>query len=240
MSIGKRIFDVVFSSLLLVLLSPLLVLISAAVKLSSPGPVFFRRLRHGRGRVPFMILKFRTLDVEDDRLLCSALGVCLRRTCLDELPQLWNVLKGEMSLVGPRPLDAEESEALGRRFVLHHLRYDVMPGLTGLAQVRGMRGALADDYLATRLQIDLEYVASQSFWLDLHVLASTPLSLFRTAAGEVLPLPSPVSDVGYDPFQQEKRVAEVARPQSSRLVEQAIGPLESAIAPCLRGALLQS
>ncbi len=235
MTIGKRLFDLFFSSLLLLLLCPLILLIAAAVWASTPGPIFFRRLRHGRCRVPFAIVKFRTLERQDDRFLCSALGTALRRTCLDELPQLWNVLRGEMSLVGPRPLDAEESELLDVRFPGHHRRYEVTPGLTGLAQVRGLRGALADDYLTTRLEFDLEYVARRTWWLDLKVLALTPLSLFRSATGEVVP-----TTVTAEPREKKSSVVPVPRPQPTRVVNEAVSPLESAISPCLRGALLQS
>jgi len=188
MEVGKRIFDLVFSGLLLLVLFPVILAVALAVKCTTTGPIFFRRLRHGRNAAPFEILKFRTLERANGRLFCVGLGEILRRTCLDELPQLWNVLRGEMSLVGPRPLDMEESEELGRQFPEHYRRYAVTPGLTGLAQVNGMRGALlAGEHLEVRLALDLKYVENRNFWLDLRVLLATPASLLNRGAGDHLP-----------------------------------------------------
>lgn len=186
--IKKRAMDVIVSGAALIFLSPLLALVALAIKLDSKGPVFFAQRRVGRGNRMFRILKFRSMKVEDadgegtrsttrgdDRI--TRVGRIIRATSIDELPQLFNVLFGEMSVVGPRPhalgslagdkLFWEVNSAYWRR---HALR----PGITGLAQVRGFRGAthLQTD-LENRLQSDLEYISGWSLWRDIKILAST-------------------------------------------------------------------
>lgn len=173
----KRLFDLFFASLLLLLSAPLWVVIAAALRLENRGPVFFRSWRHGYRGVPFAILKFRTMLSDTKRV--TWLGDLLRRTCLDELPQLWNVLRGEMSLVGPRPLDVEESDELCRRFPSHGGRHAVRPGLTGSGQVNGMRGTLDEQEKAKRLAYDLHYVRHHSLWGDFKILAQTPWCVMR-------------------------------------------------------------
>ena len=166
-----------------------MLLIALFVRLSSPGPVLFRQQRTGRGGAPFFVLKFRTMyfEPEPDHSLSQAIrrdprvtwfGALLRRTSLDELPQLCNVLRGEMSLVGPRP-HAPATRAGGRLFdevvPSYAARHRIRPGLTGLAQVRGLRGETdTEDKLVRRVQSDLEYIENWSVSLDL-------LILFRTA-----------------------------------------------------------
>ncbi|WP_043154783.1 DUF3054 family protein [Sphingobium sp. Ant17] len=184
----KRTFDLSLTVPAILLLSPLLVLIALAVKFSSPGPILFRQRRMGRSNRLFHVYKFRSMRVEtsdhsgarsatrdDDRI--TRVGRVIRRTSLDELPQLFNVLNGDMSLVGPRPhaLGSLAGDELfyhiDRRYWLRHA---IKPGITGLAQVRGFRGATDHrDDLMHRLQADLEYVADWSLLRDLMILLRT-------------------------------------------------------------------
>ena len=186
--ITKRVFDLAAAGGALVLLSPVLVLAALAIKLEDGGPVFFRQRRLGRGNRFFWILKLRTMRTEDgdadgQRSTSRAdnritrVGRFLRRTSIDELPQLWNVVKGEMSLVGPRP-HALGSHAGDKLFwevdVRYWQRHCLRPGITGLAQIRGLRGATdTESDLASRLQADLEYLAGWSIWRDLRISLAT-------------------------------------------------------------------
>ena len=185
--------DRLLAAALLLALSPLLGLIALAVKLDSPGRVFFRQPRRGWNGGIFTIYKFRTMRDEkgdpdgaiqavrgDARI--TRVGAFLRRTSLDELPQLLNVVFGDMSLVGPRP-HALGTLAGGRPFeqvVADYMRrYRVKPGLTGWAQVNGWRGETdTDEKLIQRVRYDIEYIEHWTLWLDLYILAITPLSLF--------------------------------------------------------------
>jgi lipopolysaccharide/colanic/teichoic acid biosynthesis glycosyltransferase len=176
----KRAFDLMASLAAVVLLSPVFAAVALAIRVTSPGPVLFRALRAGVDGRTFGMLKFRTMQpgapdlrnpdgstfnaADDPRV--TRVGAWLRRTSLDELPQLWNVIRGEMSLVGPRP-DLPDQLALYSTADRERLR--VRPGITGLAQVRG-RNRLSWEQ---RRQIDLEYVASHTMWLDLSILART-------------------------------------------------------------------
>ena len=193
----KRGFDLGVAGTLLLLLSPLLALLALGVRLSGPGPVLFRQPRIGRRNQQFRILKFRTMhlassDAAGDRSATrgdnrvTPFGRLLRATSLDELPQLLNVLRGEMSMVGPRP------HAVGSRAGEHLFweldqrywhRHAIKPGLTGLAQVRGFRGATPEGAdLTRRLQSDLEYRSSWSIWKDVVILIRTaPVLLHRNA-----------------------------------------------------------
>ncbi|MBU7599832.1 exopolysaccharide biosynthesis polyprenyl glycosylphosphotransferase [Streptomyces sp. P38-E01] len=184
---GKRAFDMASSGLALLLLSPLLALCALAVRLSDGPGVLFRQERVGRDGRPFTVLKFRTLrptdpyeaatrwSVADDRRM-SAVGHWMRRTSLDELPQLWNVLRGDMSLVGPRP----ERPFFVARFSEVHPHYGArhrMPvGITGLAQVHGLRG---DTSIEDRARFDNHYIDTWSPWLDMSILLRTVGSVFR-------------------------------------------------------------
>jgi exopolysaccharide biosynthesis polyprenyl glycosylphosphotransferase len=188
---GKRLADIVISGIGLVLASPLLIAIAAAIRLTSPGPVLFVQERQGRFNEPFRMLKFRTMRHEpeaertdftqagDDRV--HRVGRLLRRTHLDELPQLWNILRGEMSLVGPRPESLEFARAMDAQLPLYELRYLVRPGLTGHAQLK--QGYAMDTVLDTqaKLAYDLYYLCYYSMRLDIRILLRTALFLTRGA-----------------------------------------------------------
>jgi exopolysaccharide biosynthesis polyprenyl glycosylphosphotransferase len=191
---AKRAEDVLLAVLALALFALPMLLIALAVRLDSRGPVLFRQARTGRAGVPFVMLKFRTMrhDPAAQGMVRQAtrndarvtrLGAMLRRTSLDELPQLFNVLRGEMSMVGPRP-HAPGTRAAGRLFqdVVPHYpaRYRVRPGLTGLAQVRGLRGETdTEEKLIRRVDADLEYIERWSLLLDLVIVLRTGLAVLR-------------------------------------------------------------
>jgi putative colanic acid biosynthesis UDP-glucose lipid carrier transferase len=158
--------------------------VAFAIKLESPGPVLFCQRRRGRYQQIINVYKFRTMRVMedganvrqakagDDRV--TAIGRVLRRTSLDELPQLFNVLKGEMSLVGPRPHALIHDEEFSRLIEAYPDRHQMRPGMTGLAQVTGLRGpTVAPGSIEARLQADLAYIKSWSIWLDLRILTRT-------------------------------------------------------------------
>jgi putative colanic acid biosynthesis UDP-glucose lipid carrier transferase len=178
----KRIMDVTVAAVALVVLSPLMAAIALAVRLTSPGPVLYRQTRASLGGQPFEILKFRTMvpdaerrtgaiwaDGETDPRLTS-IGRFLRRWNLDELPQFWNVLVGEMSLVGPRPERPELVERFGRKIPRYMLRQHAKAGLTGWAQVNGLRGRTS---LRKRVQYDLFYLCNWTLGFDLKILLMT-------------------------------------------------------------------
>ena len=175
--ISKRLFDVIGAGLLLGLSTPFSLLVAGLILAESGPPVLFRQERSGlRGR-PFEVLKFRTLhagahDVGDPLSRVTRVGRLLRRWGLDELPQLWNVLRGEMSLVGPRPTLPEQT---ARYELFERRRLDVRPGLTGWAQIHG-RNALS---WPERIRLDVWYVEHASLRLDLYILLRTPGTLFR-------------------------------------------------------------
>jgi lipopolysaccharide/colanic/teichoic acid biosynthesis glycosyltransferase len=173
----KRAFDCVGAVLLLVVLAPLLAGVAAAVWWADGRPVLFTQARAGLGGVPFRIYKFRTLETgptDPTRPAAHTIrvGGPLRRWALDELPQLWNVLRGEMSLVGPRPVPLEQVEQYGPH---ERRRLTTPPGLTGWAQVHG-RNALS---WPARIDLDVAYVRRRSLWMDLRILAATPRVLVR-------------------------------------------------------------
>ena len=190
---SKRAFDVVISAMLLVIFAPLLLLAALAVAAEGEG-VLFRQRRTGlNGRV-FTILKFRTMTVaEDSGAIAHArpgdprvtrIGRVLRATSLDELPQLINVLRGDMSLVGPRPHAVAHDHHYAALLPLYRDRFAVRPGLTGLAQVRGLRGEIRQlGCMARRIEADLHYARHWSFWTDLLILWRTaPAVLSRVNA----------------------------------------------------------
>jgi len=185
---SKRAFEMLFAALALLLLSPLLVLIALAVRLSSGGPVLFRQARVGRSDEPFTLVKFRTMRAagepareawaasEDPRI--TAVGRWLRRFRLDELPQLWNVLRGQLSLIGPRPEQVAIARELELRIPFYAARHVIRPGITGWAQVNGgYNGSLAGTL--EKLQFDLYYVKHQSLRLDVLILVSTLRAMLR-------------------------------------------------------------
>jgi lipopolysaccharide/colanic/teichoic acid biosynthesis glycosyltransferase len=172
--VAKRIIDVAGSAVALVLLSPVLAAIALVVRIRLGAPVLFRQRRLGRDEAPFELLKFRTMnDARDetgalrpdaDRL--GPLGRALRASSLDELPQLWNVLRGDMSLVGPRPLPVEY---LHRFLPEERPRHEVRPGITGWAQVNGRNTVGWDE----RLAADVWYVRHRTLWLDARIMVRT-------------------------------------------------------------------
>jgi lipopolysaccharide/colanic/teichoic acid biosynthesis glycosyltransferase len=176
----KRAIDVIGSAMALIVLSPLLLAIAVAVRITIGGPVLFRQLRPGRYGVPFSIVKFRTMRTATgadgaplpDAERLTEFGRLLRRTSLDELPELWNVLLGEMSFVGPRPL---LMEYLPLYTADQARRHDVRPGITGWAQING-RNALSWD---EKFAFDVWYVDNRNLLLDLRILCTTFLRVAR-------------------------------------------------------------
>jgi putative colanic acid biosynthesis UDP-glucose lipid carrier transferase len=180
----KRASDIVFGLAILLLLVPLMLAVALAVRLTSPGPVIFRQRRYGLYGEEIIVYKFRSMTVTDDggtivqaahndqRL--TPIGAFLRRTSLDELPQLINVLQGRMSIVGPRPHAVAHNELYRKLIKGYMLRHKVKPGITGWAQVNGMRGETATlDKMQKRIQYDLDYLRSWSVWLDLWIILKT-------------------------------------------------------------------
>lgn len=187
----KRLFDAMVSAILLIFLAPLMLLTALLIKLESPGPVFFKQQRYGFGKKIIDVYKFRSMYHEMSDQLADKLterddprvtrvGAFIRRFSVDELPQLLNVLRGEMSMVGPRPnpLNAKAGGELYDRVVENfYTRYRVLPGITGWAQVNGLRGNTdTKDKLIRRVEYDLYYIQNWSFWLDLKIVLLTPLA----------------------------------------------------------------
>lgn len=187
-SIVKRWIDVLFASLALFVLVPVGLLIALAIKIESPGPVFFWQLRYGRDRSSFYICKFRSMTVTESQggftqasrndLRVTRIGRFLRRTSLDELPQLLNVVRGEMSLVGPRPHAVAMDDAFAEVISNFNDRHLVRPGLTGLAQVSGFRGPTeALEQIEYRVQHDRLYIHKWSVFLDVKIMVQTVFAL---------------------------------------------------------------
>ncbi len=186
----KRMMDVSIAAVLLVLLAPLFLGIAVVVRLDSRGPAFFRQRRRGLNGKPFDIVKFRTMHVlengddvrqavPNDARVTRA-GRVLRPWSLDELPQLFNVLNGEMSLVGPRPHAIAHDEFFGPLIEGYEQRLRVKPGITGLAQVNGFRGPTPTaDAMRRRVDVDLNYVLNARLVLDIAILLRTPLEIVR-------------------------------------------------------------
>jgi putative colanic acid biosysnthesis UDP-glucose lipid carrier transferase len=185
----KRAMDVTLALLALIFFSPLLLLISLAIMIESPGPVLFSQARGGLGGRPFRIFKFRTMRVAEDGPevrqatrqdpRVTRLGAFLRKTSLDELPQLINVLLGDMSLVGPRPHALCHDLEFAAVVPIYANRAAVRPGLTGLAQVSGCRGEVRSiDDVVRRVQHDVAYIDNWSLGLDLRILAATCVKVF--------------------------------------------------------------
>lgn len=191
---AKRVFDVAISSFLLFLLSPLLLVVAVMIKLTSPGPVFFKQSRVGLSKRRFQMYKFRTMVANAEQQIrqlehlneasgpvfklrndprITPLGKFLRKTSLDELPQLINVLRGEMSLVGPRPLPVRDYEGFNEDW--QRRRFSVRPGLTCLWQIAGRSSIPFEKWM----QLDLQYIDGWSFWLDLQILMRTIPAVIR-------------------------------------------------------------
>ncbi|MCB2017161.1 MAG: undecaprenyl-phosphate glucose phosphotransferase [Hydrogenophaga sp.] len=181
----KAVEDLLLGTVILILIAPLLLLIALSIKLDSPGPVFFRQARKGWSGKVFHIWKFRSMYVHppeegmvrqatrnDPRV--TRVGAFLRKTSLDELPQLFNVLSGEMSLVGPRPHAVQHDEFYSKGIDAYFARHNIKPGITGLAQVRGLRGETSDiERMQQRIEADIEYINNWSLWLDLTLILRT-------------------------------------------------------------------
>lgn len=189
-SVGKRIVDIAAALLALLVFLPLLICVAIAVRLDSSGPAIFKQRRTGHcGRI-FTIYKFRTMTVAEDSgdvrqatrgdVRVTAIGAVLRKLSLDELPQLLNVLKGDMSLVGPRPHALAHDDYYGDRIPTYLDRFRAKPGLTGLAQVNGLRGEIQDlRCMRDRIAADNLYIDSWSLGLDIAIVAKTVLIIFR-------------------------------------------------------------
>jgi sugar transferase (PEP-CTERM system associated) len=189
----KRAFDLAASVVLFAATLPLMIVTALAIKVESPGPVIYRQVRTGRAGRPFTVLKFRSMraDAEKDGVAqwakpgdarVTRVGRVIRKLRIDELPQLINVLRGEMSFVGPRPERPEFVAKLKEQIPFYDLRHSVKPGLTGWAQVRYSYGASVED-ARTKLQFDLYYVKNHSLFLDILILFETArVILFREGA----------------------------------------------------------
>jgi Undecaprenyl-phosphate glucose phosphotransferase len=183
----KRALDLVVASLALLLLTPMLIGAAVLIKLDSAGPVFFLQRRFGFNQNTFGIIKFRTMHaIEDGPVVKQAtkgdpritrVGAFLRRWNIDELPQLFNVIKGDMSLVGPRPHALSHDREYEQRIALYARRHKVKPGITGWAQIHGFRGETdTDDKMRNRVEYDLHYIDNWSLLLDLQILVQTVIS----------------------------------------------------------------
>jgi Undecaprenyl-phosphate glucose phosphotransferase len=186
----KRAIDIVLAGMTLIVLMPLLMLVAILIKLDSPGRVIFRQTRHGFNGKPFNILKFRTMTVLEDGdwvkqaarfdKRVTRVGFWLRRTSIDELPQLINVLNGEMSVVGPRPHAAAHDNHFDQVIANYAFRQRVKPGITGCAQVNGFRGETPTvDAMQRRVELDLWYINNWSFHLDFAIMFRTIIEIVR-------------------------------------------------------------
>jgi|SoiMethySBSTD1v2_1073268.scaffolds.fasta_scaffold126911_3 putative colanic acid biosynthesis UDP-glucose lipid carrier transferase len=186
----KRVVDVIAAGIALVLLMPVFVLVAIAIKLDSPGPVLFNQMRHGFNGNPFQILKFRTMTVlEDGDAVKQAerfdkrvtrVGSWLRRTSIDELPQLVNVLEGDMSIVGPRPHAVAHDTHFDKLIADYACRQRMKPGITGCAQVNGCRGETPTvEAMRRRVEFDIWYIDNWSFYLDCTILLRTVIEVIR-------------------------------------------------------------
>ena len=187
----KRAFDIFVSAffILLMIIIPVLIVVPILIKLTSKGPAIFKQQRIGKKGKVFVMYKFRTMITEqydsngveimsEDRI--TKIGRILRKTSLDELPQLFNVLNGTMSIIGPRPmLDYQAPRCIGEE----NLRFEMRPGLTGLAQTKGRNNIQWEE----RIQYDIEYVKNFTFWLDIVILFKTVLLVFKKQGTEVKP-----------------------------------------------------
>ena len=185
----KRAEDIVLSSIILLMLTLPMLCIAAAVKLTSPGPVIFKQKRYGLDGKQILVYKFRSMKVQDNGPTVkqatkndpriTKLGAFLRRTSLDELPQFINVLQGRMSIVGPRPHAVAHNEEYRKLIKGYMLRHKVRPGITGWAQVNGLRGETETiNKMVKRVEYDLDYIHRWSVWLDLKIIFMTVFNGF--------------------------------------------------------------
>jgi sugar transferase EpsL len=209
----KRAIDIVGSAFGLIILAPVLLVVALTVWSTMGAPVFYRQSRPGRHHKPFTLLKFRTMSntrdstgaLLDDGQRLTRVGKFLRASSLDELPELWNVLKGEMSLVGPRPL---LFQYLGRYTERQDRRHDVRPGLTGWAQVNGRNAISWED----RFELDVWYVDNRSILLDLKIIALTVKHLLRPHGINAADSPTMSEFLGTRGSQESNNLGETQSP----------------------------
>ena len=184
----KRSLDVIGSLFILILLSPFLFLVAFFIKISDGGSIFYSQLRHGQYGKEFNMLKFRSMhegsdftdqQVTNDDPRVTLVGKVIRKTSFDEIPQLINVLRGEMSLVGPRPHIISETRLYSKKILRFLSRHQVKPGMTGLAQIRTRGKTNSLELMQEKLTSDLEYINNWSIYMDLIIILSTPLSLWK-------------------------------------------------------------
>ena len=186
----KRIMDVVIATMALLFFLPIMALTAVAIKLDSPGPVIFRQFRKGFNGKQFMMFKFRTMTVQEngasvvqatrDDPRVTSIGRLLRSASIDELPQLLNVLKGEMSLIGPRPHALAHDDYFEKVLSAYAFRHHVKPGMTGWAQCNGARGGTPTiEHVSERVKLDLWYINNWSLWLDVQILIKTFFEVLR-------------------------------------------------------------
>lgn len=174
----KRFFDIVFALQLLILLFPIMLIIAIVIKLDSNGPAIFKQVRSGKNNKEFMLYKFRSMTCDNDIYdksredQITKVGSFIRKTSLDELPQLFNILKGEMSFIGPRPWIVDYA----KNFTKHQMRrLEVLPGITGLAQVNGRNNLNILD----RIEIDIKYVDNMNMYMDIKILFKTIIGILK-------------------------------------------------------------
>ncbi|MDH4610286.1 undecaprenyl-phosphate glucose phosphotransferase [Pseudomonas sp. BN102] len=187
-ALSKALMDRTLALLALIVLSPVLLATAVAVKCSSRGPVLFKQDRHGWNGTIIKVWKFRSMRLHDDPRVMQArrddpritrVGRFIRRTSIDELPQLFNVLLGQMSLVGPRPHAVAHNDYYIDKIAAYMARHRIKPGITGLAQINGWRGETETiDKMQKRVELDLAYINNWSLWLDIKIMVQTPLALF--------------------------------------------------------------
>ncbi|MBQ7321822.1 MAG: sugar transferase [Clostridia bacterium] len=216
----KRAFDILVSSVLIIFFTviPVMIVVPIVIRLTSKGPALFKQVRIGKDQKPFTMYKFRTMILEqydadgneimsEDRI--TKIGRILRKTSLDELPQLFNIFNGTMSIVGPRPmLDYQAPRCIGEEF----RRFDMRPGMTGLAQVKGRNNILWED----RIVFDVEYAKTFTFWMDIVILFKTVLLVFKKEGTDVKPEYRGVSRFSKHYVPQEE-TAEVEKEQTENV-----------------------
>ena len=186
-ALSKALLDRTVALIAIILLSPVLLATALAVKMSSPGPVLFKQKRHGWNGKIIKVWKFRSMRMHDDQEVKQAsredpritrVGQFIRRTSIDELPQLFNALQGRMSLVGPRPHAVAHNDYYTGKIDAYMARHRIKPGITGLAQISGYRGETETiDKMEKRVELDLAYINNWSLWLDIKILIKTPFTL---------------------------------------------------------------
>ena len=179
----KRVFDIVCSILGIIILSPIFIIVSMLIKLESKGPIIFKQLRAGKDSKPFYIYKFRSMKIEtpniatndfaDSYAYITRIGKIIRKTSIDEIPQLFNILKGDMSIVGPRPVILEEVDLIELRQSYNIDK--ILPGITGWAQING-RDNIGNE---EKVKYDYEYLVNKSFIMDLYIIIMTVLKVLK-------------------------------------------------------------